>query len=491
MVTYISSLPAEIVFMVAKNLLVAREKSAFARTCRGFYDLLTQEFWRDHWDQALRWGIRHGSLHTVRQILEDSSLDVDPNKTIIESSFRAWEPLHGAVAFGHEELVKYLLSRKADVAHSSSKGLCRCATFKGMVQMLPLHTAICLGFDSIAIVLLMESEADPALTVIASAGTGVLDSDSILDLDLDLDMDLDMDMDMDMDLDMDMDMDMDFDNGDADNFLNLPAFINPYYHPTALHTAAHRGRLGLIDIIADRGFPMDFVPDGYSETITPLLCAILSPRGVPVIRRLANLGANLEARIPLLDYSPLAIACLGRRYRAALELLALGASVHDWGTQSRSCNLLHLINGLSGFQVMETVQDAKAEAEALPELVVVLRMRGVDIEQMSRMALRTPLSYAFRSQNYEVMEALLQGGADPDTNYSWDIPKPLLAYFKPGHSRRSNCPKDKFIWLLLDYGAEPSHLNRAVSKRLRLSSPSLPASGASSSRKRRRARGVE
>ncbi|KAK3366392.1 hypothetical protein B0H63DRAFT_536343 [Podospora didyma] len=164
MVAEVSSLPAELALMIAKNLPLARDKSAFARTCRGLYNQLLQEFWRNHWHQAL--------------ILDDSSLHVDLNETIIESPYMAWEPVHLAVALGHEEMVKYLISLKVDVLQSSAKGLY-----------------------------------------------------------------LDMDMDTDIE-DTGTDTDADI-NGE----INISAFINPYYHPTALHTAARNGKLDLIDLI--------------------------------------------------------------------------------------------------------------------------------------------------------------------------------------------------------------------------------------------------
>ncbi|KAK1749531.1 ankyrin repeat-containing domain protein [Echria macrotheca] len=193
-------LSADILLLIAECLSTPRDLSALARSSRFFLGFVRHFLQRTHAKRAIRWACKTGNLPLLKSVLDASAGDDSSRRrSLINSKYGARRdpyaanedstftgqgidtrfiatPLHYACLTGQNDVVKYLLDNGADPAVPSSN-LCDCISidkywdyvdeyrtiyyrrtihYRGapLIMWLPLHTAICQGNVSTAILLI-------------------------------------------------------------------------------------------------------------------------------------------------------------------------------------------------------------------------------------------------------------------------------------------------------------------------------------------------
>lgn len=204
---------------------------------------------------------------------------------------------------------------------------------------------------------------------------------------------------------------------------------------TALHFAAASGSVAATGLLLERGADVNAVEATKGQT--PLMFAAAMNR-VDVVRVLLERGADLRAATAIVDYPAVA---------ARDEVLA--------EQRTRRLSMLHGGDVLIDRPVDGTAADDEDPTPAGDEIEVpVIPENNADRKPLSYDQLvgkqggNTALHYAAREGNIEVVEALLDAGADINSVSGGDHTSPLLSATVNGHF--------DLAMRLLERGADPT-----------------------------------
>lgn len=307
-------LPTEIVLLIAE-LLDVKDQVSLSRVARFFYGvvdpLLYENNVRSGDSSCLFWAAEHGQLGTIKKAhaaganlnqfgpgdsgTRDRTLLPQPDSNDAESGdedadgddatsappprklSKYGTPLHAAAVSGHRDIVAYLLDHGVDIDAPSFK-MCDCRSVKAHQQLLhtthefprwrALHLAMCYGEREVAELLVFRGAS-----------------------------------------------------------LSLDAI--PGRHHTALHSAAAKGLIPVVKLLAmEPNFDVN-EPDSADNNALHYVSELFGPRESPAIRdtitKLLALGAELEAHNES-GHTPLLNACCRGNYAVALRLVSIGAN---------------------------------------------------------------------------------------------------------------------------------------------------------------------
>ena len=170
---------------------------------------------------------------------------------------------------------------------------------------------------------------------------------------------------------------------------------------------------------------------GGAGTMTPLVLAISSHAGLPVIEMLVRCGADIEKASDTLQ--PLGFALATRQYDVADYLLERGANPNQSGSM--------IMNSFMELAISWPDSDSSAAMNALKKLI----SSGGDINAKGKRGL-TALSLAVNGGRIHAVRALLENGADPNTVNEKGESALLIARKKQ---------REDIATLLIEKGARP------------------------------------
>ncbi len=163
------------------------------------------------------------------------------------------------------------------------------------------------------------------------------------------------------------------------------------YGRTPLHYACMRGRLGMAQrLVAASPATIDFKDH---DNFSPLIHSIIRNR-TDCVRHLLSHNAKIDPESEG-DHIPLNLACQHESTEVAGLLLR------------RNAKLLPDAEGLFP-------QHLVARSSATPDLLLLLKQHGADLDQRDKLYQWTPLFHAASEGREGCLRALLENGADPD-----------------------------------------------------------------------------
>lgn len=163
------------------------------------------------------------------------------------------------------------------------------------------------------------------------------------------------------------------------------------YGRVPLHYACLRGRLAMVQRLLANGPNTIDLKD--HDNFTPLIHSIVRHR-IDCVRLLLANNARIDPQSDA-DHIPLNLACQHESMEVAAMLL------------ERNAKLLADAEGLFP-------QHLVARSSQKPDLLLLLRQHGADLNQRDKLYQWTPLFHAASEGRVECLRALLENGADPD-----------------------------------------------------------------------------
>ncbi|SPO03879.1 related to Nuc-2 protein [Cephalotrichum gorgonifer] len=161
------------------------------------------------------------------------------------------------------------------------------------------------------------------------------------------------------------------------------------YGRVPLHYACMHGWLDMLDVLLEASEPTQDLKD--HDNFTPLLHAIIHDR-FACVEKLISRSARLDAATST-DHVPLNLACERGSQQVVELLLKHGAKIEP---------------DAEGFYPQHLV----ARSVQNPNLLLLLRGYGADLDQIDKLYGWTPLVHAASEGNVPCLEALLQAGVD-------------------------------------------------------------------------------
>ncbi|NNE90035.1 MAG: L,D-transpeptidase family protein [Verrucomicrobiales bacterium] len=209
---------------------------------------------------------------------------------------------------------------------------------------------------------------------------------------------------------------------------------------TALAIAVQASDLVMVDLLLGNGADPDFSGEGHP---CPLALAT-AEQDVAMMRELISAGANPRDDRILID------AFENRDFPGLRLLLQSGANPEAFDEKGRRILDMAVASGSveSARMLLASGADANGKLwSALrtgnDELVNLVLAYGADVSEFDRLG-GHPLSFALKHKNYEIMETLLEGGANPNLMRN-DTEAWIATAIREGDGKMAN--------LLLDYGA--------------------------------------
>ncbi|KAK4940035.1 phosphate system positive regulatory protein pho81 [Elasticomyces elasticus] len=163
------------------------------------------------------------------------------------------------------------------------------------------------------------------------------------------------------------------------------------YGRVPLHYACLRGRLAMVEKLLASGPNTIDMKD--HDNFTPLIHSIVRHR-IECVRLLLANNAGIDPQSEA-DHIPLNLACQHESMEVAAMLL------------ERNAKLLPDAEGLYP-------QHLVARSSQKPDLLLLLRQHGADLNQRDKLYQWTPLFHAASEGRVECLRALLENGADPE-----------------------------------------------------------------------------
>jgi CDK inhibitor PHO81 len=163
------------------------------------------------------------------------------------------------------------------------------------------------------------------------------------------------------------------------------------YGRVPLHYACVRGRLAMVERLLAAGPSTIDMKD--HDNFTPLIHSIVRHR-IDCVRLLLANNARIDPQSDA-DHIPLNLACQHESIEVATLLL------------ERNARLLADAEGLFP-------QHLVARSSQKPDLLLLLRRHGADLNQRDKLYQWTPLFHAASEGKVECLRALLESGADPE-----------------------------------------------------------------------------
>ncbi|KAK1832605.1 putative ankyrin repeat protein [Podospora conica] len=297
---------------------------------------------------------------------------------------RSYRAIHLAASAGHHVIVEMLLDRGADIEATAFR-LCTCTRLYGLLNATecplaevdrrivwtPLHFAIC------------RSRPEMAKLLLSRGASHVVQFEEGLP-------------------------------GEEDR-VNAQG-------GTALHDAARKGLLDVVQYLVDKGIQTD-VDVLDSKTLTPLYHAVVGRRWDSTIPLLLKLGANINVDIrlfmPYTTITPMGEACRLGHFEAASRLLDLGADPmrgFTITTTGASLSPLHMCCMPSARSALDAPRHCPRICEdddmGLQRKLTIQKLieKGASVTATDCSG-DTPLIVAAQNHNIPALEALLGAGA--------------------------------------------------------------------------------
>ncbi|KAH8885449.1 ankyrin [Thozetella sp. PMI_491] len=429
----LADLPNEVLCVVADYLRHDKASLAgLAATSSQMHHVVILPLYQDA-GRALLWGARHGVLETVQRAVAVGNHVDDLHQEAVGCTGSAcpychgrvdttvdengahdvhWTALHLAAAGGHERVVKYLLKAGADV-YAYCHHMCDCEPGYDLSYVTlqesritytdfyhPVHVALCHGQLGVARLLAKAMKASPY--------DPLTDSLSI-------------------------------------------------YTVAAIHEAAKLGYVEFLQYLV-RDCCLDVnLEDGFGNTA--LHHAAASPRGLPVLHALKDLGADLDHSNHA-GLTALGVSIFFGYFDTAHWLMEAGAALDGWcePEQGDDPGVLYVCSCRTGsWRLLRQDFDTPVFKSKVAKLMSEALRRGARVEGSPDHDSR-PLSAACARLNLEGIEVLLHAGADPDGRGLAEHKTPLM-YLCSSYLQAPGDFEHRFerpARLLLSHGADVS-----------------------------------